>query len=282
MLRQDAPVEHNANHRWRTLNTVTKPNDAKLSTLVANDMMKPISASSECKGCWRLKVDTNNGWKQSEGQRKSACKWLCTRRKRRIDHRGIRLGSIWRRGEGEASCLCRSLGQRQFSPWCPDTRVVRHQPAIHKCLPSTIRPFLQATRRLCLCMAVEGIWPKTLHHGKSPTGHRTACGDIGVVCCQGWIQHTRGLFPCCLAWENVACDVDEALWPDPAQRRDAEAEWITCWLTFTVGCNALLLYNKFTCCPFPLAFCRTVFLLMQVLNPQTFAVLLSVLTVCNI
>lgn len=47
-----------------------------------------------------------------------------------------------------------------------------------------------------------------------------ACGDIGEESCQGWIRHTRGFFPRCLRRDNIACDVDEVLWPDPAQRRE--------------------------------------------------------------
>ncbi|XDV47331.1 hypothetical protein PO909_016999 [Leuciscus waleckii] len=42
-----------------------------------------------------------------------------------------------------------------------------------------------------------------------------ACGDIEVGSIQGWIRHTRRYFPRCLAREDIACDVDEVLWPDP-------------------------------------------------------------------
>jgi len=51
-----------------------------------------------------------------------------------------------------------------------------------------------------------------------------ACGDIAVESCQGWLRHSRAFFPRCLARENIACDVDENLWPDPAQRQDADPE----------------------------------------------------------
>ncbi|KAI7813361.1 hypothetical protein IRJ41_016689, partial [Triplophysa rosa] len=51
-----------------------------------------------------------------------------------------------------------------------------------------------------------------------------ACGDIDVQSCQGWIHHTRGFFARCLARDNIACNVDEVLWPDPAQRHDPEEE----------------------------------------------------------
>ncbi|XP_041947824.1 uncharacterized protein LOC121708924 [Alosa sapidissima] len=47
-----------------------------------------------------------------------------------------------------------------------------------------------------------------------------ACGDIDAVSIQGWMRHARRFFPRCLARENIACDVDEVLWPDPARRRD--------------------------------------------------------------
>lgn len=34
--------------------------------------------------------------------------------------------------------------------------------------------------------------------------------------------YTRRFFQRCLANEDIACDVDEILWPDPARRRDDE------------------------------------------------------------
>ena len=47
-----------------------------------------------------------------------------------------------------------------------------------------------------------------------------ACGDINIGSIHGWIRHTRQYFPRCLAEENIACDVDEILWPDPNRRQD--------------------------------------------------------------
>ncbi|XP_078025271.1 uncharacterized protein LOC144463742 [Epinephelus lanceolatus] len=43
-----------------------------------------------------------------------------------------------------------------------------------------------------------------------------ACDDVPVEAFQGWIRHARAFFPRCLARDNIACDVDEVLWPDPA------------------------------------------------------------------
>lgn len=51
-----------------------------------------------------------------------------------------------------------------------------------------------------------------------------ARGDIDVESCQGWIRLTRGFFPRCLARGNIARDVGEVLWSDPAWRR-GEAQW---------------------------------------------------------
>lgn len=42
------------------------------------------------------------------------------------------------------SCTC--------NPWGPYTSVVQKQPAIYKCVPSTIQPFPQPNRRVFLCM----------------------------------------------------------------------------------------------------------------------------------
>ncbi len=41
-----------------------------------------------------------------------------------------------------------------------------------------------------------------------------ACGDIAADAFYGWNRHARRNFPRCLARENIACDVDEVLWPD--------------------------------------------------------------------
>ncbi|KAL4003969.1 receptor-type tyrosine-protein phosphatase U [Sarotherodon galilaeus] len=49
---------------------------------------------------------------------------------------------------------------------------------------------------------------------------QAACGDIQVTAIHGWFRHARGYFPRCLAGEDIACDVDEVLWPDPNRRRD--------------------------------------------------------------
>ncbi len=45
-----------------------------------------------------------------------------------------------------------------------------------------------------------------------------ACDQIEAASIQGWIRHSKRFFPRCLANSNIACDVDEALWPDPARQ----------------------------------------------------------------
>ncbi|XP_052341208.1 uncharacterized protein LOC118363001 isoform X1 [Oncorhynchus keta] len=47
-----------------------------------------------------------------------------------------------------------------------------------------------------------------------------ACGDIDQGSCHAWIRDSRRYFPRCLAQDNITCDVDEVLWPDPQRRRD--------------------------------------------------------------
>ena len=47
-----------------------------------------------------------------------------------------------------------------------------------------------------------------------------ACDQMEVPAMQGWIHHSRRFFPRCLANDNIDCDVDEILWPDPSSRRD--------------------------------------------------------------
>ncbi|XP_076744850.1 uncharacterized protein LOC143420546 [Maylandia zebra] len=48
-----------------------------------------------------------------------------------------------------------------------------------------------------------------------------ACADIPVEAFRGWIRHSRAFFPRCLARDNIACDVDEVMWPNAARRHDA-------------------------------------------------------------
>lgn len=48
-----------------------------------------------------------------------------------------------------------------------------------------------------------------------------ACDEIDVGAIQGWIRHSRRFFPRCLARGDITCDVEEALWPDPAVQQDA-------------------------------------------------------------
>lgn len=51
-----------------------------------------------------------------------------------------------------------------------------------------------------------------------------ACNDITADQCQAWIRHARRFFPRCLANENIHCDVDENLWPNPQHRVDDNVE----------------------------------------------------------
>ncbi len=47
-----------------------------------------------------------------------------------------------------------------------------------------------------------------------------ACDQIEAASIQGWIRYSKRFFPRCLSNENIACDVDEALWPDQGRQRD--------------------------------------------------------------
>ena len=55
-----------------------------------------------------------------------------------------------------------------------------------------------------------------------------ACVDIPVEAFQGWMRHSRAFFPRCLARDNMACNVDEVMWPDAAQRHDADSVIVVC------------------------------------------------------
>ena len=47
-----------------------------------------------------------------------------------------------------------------------------------------------------------------------------ACADVSSESCQGFMRHSRRFFQRCLDREDIAVDVDEALWPDRNQRHD--------------------------------------------------------------
>ncbi len=64
-----------------------------------------------------------------------------------------------------------------------------------------------------------------------------ACDQIEAASKQGCIRHSKRFFPRCLANENIACDVDEALWPDQARRRDVFFYSALIWI-----CNLLHYY----------------------------------------
>ena len=49
-----------------------------------------------------------------------------------------------------------------------------------------------------------------------------ACVDVTADQCRGWLRHARWFPPCCIARENIRCDVDENLWPDRHEREDEQ------------------------------------------------------------
>ena len=51
-----------------------------------------------------------------------------------------------------------------------------------------------------------------------------ACNDITADQCQAWIHRARIFIPRCLANENIHCDVDENLWPNPQDRVEGNIE----------------------------------------------------------
>ncbi len=56
------------------------------------------------------------------------------------------------------------------------------------------------------------------------------CNDVTGDQCQAWVCHARR----CLANENIYCDEDENLWPNPQDEVDEnkEVQWGTLQLTF--------------------------------------------------
>lgn len=67
---------------------------------------------------------------------------------------------------------------------------------------------------------VYDLWP----HDRVPLiqAMEKACDHIEAASVQGWIRHMRRSFQRCLPNKDIACDVDEILWPDAARLRDDE------------------------------------------------------------
>ncbi len=75
-------------------------------------------------------------------------------------------------------------------------------------------------------------------HGRGRSrARRQTVSYILVDACQGWIRHARGFYPRCLARDNIACDVEDVLWPDPDQRQDAGAESLFLLLFAVLYCT---------------------------------------------
>ncbi len=87
-----------------------------------------------------------------------------------------------------------------------------------------------------------------------------ACGDIQVTAIHGWFRHARGYFPRCLAGEDIACDVDEVLWPDPNRRRDPWAHVCTIVMIFCVYGIVFFLLLYYVCFVF---FALSEFMVLQ-------------------
>lgn len=70
-------------------------------------------------------------------------------------------------------------------------------------------------RGVLLCLVLESVRRYPHHQVALLQVIEEACGDIDQASYQAWIRHSRRYFPQCLGLEDIACDVDEILWPDP-------------------------------------------------------------------
>ncbi len=46
------------------------------------------------------------------------------------------------------------------------------------------------------------------------------CDEITADACRGMIRHSKRFFPCCIAREDIRCDVDANLWPNRQERQE--------------------------------------------------------------
>ncbi len=79
-----------------------------------------------------------------------------------------------------------------------------------------------------------------------------ASADWAVEAFQSWIRHARRYFHCCLFRENIACDVDEVLWPDRNWRQDAASfsfslQYMQDYFRFSFSCSVWRTLYKSSC-----------------------------------
>ncbi|XP_054598213.1 uncharacterized protein [Nothobranchius furzeri] len=60
----------------------------------------------------------------------------------------------------------------------------------------------------------------TISHTSLLEAMDAGCRDITVDDCQEWIRHSRQFYPMCMALDDVRCNVDENMWPNPEDHRD--------------------------------------------------------------
>lgn len=109
-------------------------------------------------------------------------------------------------------------GMKEFSvcPYMGQCEFNNH--TLFEVLPLPSSPFMNPI--VIFSVVLEGLQASTLPRTILIQGMEEACGDTEAEACQGWIHQSRRYFPRCMATENITCDGNEVLWPDPHRRHD--------------------------------------------------------------
>ncbi len=112
------------------------------------------------------------------------------------------------------------LGQCVFPPLCSGSELVSGHPHFTVLYLPPYSPFLNPLEEFFSAWRWKVYDLRLQAEVPLIQAMEEACDQMEVAAMQGWIRHSRRFFPRCLANDNIACDVEEILWPDPARRRD--------------------------------------------------------------
>ncbi len=122
------------------------------------------------------------------------------------------------------TCMC-NLGQCELSPVVLEfVSGFENNPRFIMCASHHTRPSLIPLNIFFLHGGGRPMTEILMHREISFSQWMQHVDNIGSGSDSRLDRHAKGFFPRCLARDRIACDVDEVLWPDHAQRHDAEAD----------------------------------------------------------
>jgi len=112
------------------------------------------------------------------------------------------------------------LGQSSFLSFCSGPKLVSSTPTITVQYLPPYTPFLNPIKAFFSAWRWKVYDLRPYVQMALIQAMEEACDQIEAASIQEWICHSKIFFSRCLANGNIACDVDKALWLNPARRRD--------------------------------------------------------------